>query len=333
MVVTPDELNLPTPEAKTGFEFSHWDYDFSQGFTQSVKIDAVFKETKYPALTMLDATYGDTLADLTLPSDERGHWEFIDTLDTPVGNVGKNFFNVRFVFNGDDSYYKYSEIEVKVDKKELQFTVDDSKNIFTYDGLPHSPTNYSLDCDVDSVVLQGGTKTDVGKYSYKFEIIDDKYYGSYYGEFEIIKPTVTVNVSSAEVVFDLNLVLPEFTYTVEGFELVELLNIEIAMPERTAVVGEYEVGIDLEKANPNVNYIVNKGVLTVLQAEYDPDNVPEFKYEIPTYGDKLEDLVISGFYQGDWDIETKDEDGNDIIIDDMSGISFYATYTPHNRLR
>ena len=329
MVVNPDELNLPTPDAKTGYEFSHWDYDFSQGFTQSVKIEAVFKETKYPALTMLNATYGDTLADLTLPSDDRGHWEFLDSLDTPVGNAGKNYFNVRFVFNGDDSYYKYSEIEVKVNKKELQFTVDDSQNVFTYDGLAHSPS-YSLDIEVDNVVIHGGDKTDAGTYGYRLEIVDDRYFGTYHGSFEITKPTVIVNISSEEVEFATNLVLPEFTYTVEGFERIDLLKIEIALPERTAVVGEYEVGINLEKANQNVNYIINKGTLTILQAETDPDDVPEFRYEIPTYGDKLEDLVIAGFYTGDWEIETKDEYGNDIIFDSMDGLTAYATYTPHN---
>ena len=329
MVVTPDELNLPTPEAKTGYEFSHWDYDFSQGFTQSVKINAVFKETKYPALTMLNATYGDTLADFKLPSDERGHWEFIDSLDTPVGNVGKNYFNVRFVFDGDDSYYKYSEIEVKVDKKELNFTVDDTDNVFTYDGLAHSPS-YSLDIEVENVEIHGANKTDAGSYDYRLEIVDDRYYGTYYGKFEITKPTVTINVSSADVEYDTNLVLPEFTYTVEGFERVDLLGIEIAMPERTAVVGEYEVGVNLEKLNQNVNYIVNKGTLTILQAEYDPEDVPEFKYEIPTYGDKLEDIVILGFYPGEWDIETRDEYGNDLVFDNMAGLTTYATYTPHN---
>lgn len=329
MVVTPDELNLPTPDAKTGFEFSHWDYDFSQGFTRSVKIDAVFKETKYPALTMLDATYGDTLADLTLPSDERGHWEFIDTLDTPVGNVGKNFFNVRFVFNGDDSYYKYSEIEVKVDKKELNFTVNDNNNVFVYDGLAHSPT-YSLDTEVDSVVIHGGEKVDAGTYGYRLEIVDDRYFGEYYGNFEITKPTVTVNVSSEVVEFATNLVLPQFTYTVEGFERIDLLNIEIALPERTAVVGQYEVGINLETANQNVNYVVNKGTLTILQADFAPEDVPKFRYEPPTYGDKLEDLVITGFYQGEWDIETKDANGNDIIFDNTDSLTVYATYTPHN---
>ena len=329
MVVTPDELNLPTPDAKTGYEFSHWDYDFSQGFTNSVKINAVFKETDYPALKTLSATYGDTLADFTLPSDERGHWEFLDSLDTPVGNAGEKVFGVRFVFNGDDSYYKYSEVKVNVNKKELSFIVDDSKNVFVYDGLAHSPY-YSLDIAVDNVVIHGGDKTDVGSYEYKLEIVDDRYSGEYEGTFEITKPTVTVSVSSAEIEFATNIVLPEFTYTVEGFENVDLLNIQIKMPERTAVVGKYEIGIDLEVANPNVNYVVNKGILTILQADFDPEDVPDFEYEKPTYGDKLEDLVITGFYQGEWDIETKDENGNDIIFDSMEDRVIYATYVPHN---
>ena len=329
MVVTPDELNLPTPQARTGYEFSHWDYDFSQGFTQSVKINAVFRETQYPTLNMITATYGDTLADLELPSDERGHWEFIESLDTPVGNVGKNFHNVRFVFNGDDSYCKYSEIEVKVNKKELQFTVDDSKNVFTYDGLVHTPA-YSLDTEVDSVVIHGGDKTDAGTHEYRLEIVDERYSGTYYGKFEITKPTVTVNISSYGVEYEPNLVLPKFRYDVEGFENVDILNIEIIISEQVTEAKEYELVVDMEKANPNVIFIVNKGSLIIYKADYNPEDVPQFKYDKPTYGDKLADLSFTNPPNGVWKLETKDENGNDIIIDNMSGISFYAYYIPRD---
>ena len=319
MVVSPDELVLPEPVAKTGYEFSHWDYDFSAGITESIQVNAVFKETNYPPLTALYATYGDTIGNFVLPMDERGRWEFLDDPDTLVGDTGSNYHLVRFVFTGDDSYYKYSEVEIKVAKRQLDFTVDGDA-IFVYDGETHFPS-YSLDVGVADVFINGEAKTDVGTYNYTLEIVDDNYYGEYTGSFKIVKPTVIVNVSSEQMEYRQQ--IPEFTYTVEGFENVALLGIEIATPERTATIGEYEVGITY--TNNNVEYIINKGTLTVIPTDLPADELPLPEYSTPTFGDKLSDIEFVGSYLGTWVWENPET-----VIDDINGVMVYATYTPDN---
>ena len=319
LVVTPDELVLPEPVAKTGYEFSHWDYDFSAGISENIQVNAVFKETDYPPLTAIYATYGDTIGGFVLPMDERGRWEFLDAPDTLVGDAGSNYHIVRFVFNDDDSYYKYSEVEIRVSKRQLDFTID-SSDTFVYDGESHFPS-YSLDREVAEVFVTGGAKTDVGTYNYILEIVDDNYYGEYTGSFKIVKPTVTVNVSSAEMEYRQQ--IPEFTYTVEGFENVDLLGIEITTPERTATIGEYEVGITY--TNDNVDYIINKGTLTVIPTDLPASDIPVPEYSAPTFGDKLSDIEFIGSYLGTWTWESPDT-----VVDDINGITAYAIFTPQS---
>ena len=107
-VIDNEELVPPTPTPKTGYELSHWDVDLSKDLSGSIQVNAVYKEIDYPAIGTLTATYGDTLGDITLPSNEYGRWEFIYPSDTPVGDAGRHSFNVRFAFYDDDTYFKYT---------------------------------------------------------------------------------------------------------------------------------------------------------------------------------------------------------------------------------
>ena len=315
LAVTPDDLTLPAaPKAKPGYEFSHWDYDFSQGFTDNVQINAVFKELDYPVIPNIEATYGDTLADFTLPSNELGRWEFIDSLETPVGDAGKRTFNVRFVFNVDEGYYKYGTATVNVAKKQLNFQIDTDS--FVYDGNTHFPS-YTLGAEVADVISTGVKGIDAGTYTYSLEIVDPNYSGYYEGSYEITKAAVTVNVSSATIVYPQ--AIPHFTYTVEGFENTELLNITIVAPKNTAA-GEYTVTVEYN--NPNVDFTVNNGTLVVQRGEQEVA-IPTFT--TPTYGDKLSDLAFTGEYLGTWSWENPET-----VIDSMDGITAYAIFKHEN---
>lgn len=313
-VVTADELTLPTPKAKPGYEFSHWDYDFSAGISGNIQVNAVFKELDYPTLPVLEATYGDTISAFELPKNELGRWEFIDSPDTPVGDAGTRSFNVRFVFNVDEGYYKYGTVTVKVAKRWLDFTVD--KESFVYDGEQHFPS-YSLGVDVEDVITVGTKATDVGTYSYSFEVIDPNYSGYYEGTYEITKAAVTINVSSATITYPQ--AVPEFTYTVEGFENIELLNITIVAPNN-ATAGEHTVTVEYN--NPNVDFTVNNGTLTVIRGE---QTVAPPTYSVPTYGDKLSDIAFTGEYLGTWYWENPET-----VIDNMDGITVYAIFKHEN---
>ena len=313
MVFLPDELDLPTPEAKDGYAFSHWDYDFSKGFSDNVTINAVFEKLPHPKLEVLTATYGDTLGDITLPSDEFGGWQFVYPADTPVGNAGKQSFSVKYVYNNDEGYYDYDTVYVDVVKKELSFTVLDTS--FVYDGSAHYPA-YKLDEEV-AVVTLGAPGTDVGKYEYGFVIEDANYFGEISGSFEITKASVTVTVSSAEIVYPA--AVPEFTYTVEGFENVSILGIKINAPEYASAARVYD--IIAQGDNANVDFTFVHGTLTVHKgnAEVEPPTVATAIFE-----DRLGDVAFEGKYLGTWEWEDPDT-----VVDSMDGITAWAIFT-HN---
>lgn len=302
--ITPPDA----PNNKTGYVFSHWDMDPTAEITASTVINAVYREMDYPSLSGLSATYGDTLGDIELTSDSNGYWEFIDPDTTPVGNAGRQEHAVRFVFYSDPDFFKYAYATVEVAKKEFDFaTVNDT---FYYDGEAHVPTVPGIE-----TIYAGVGNVLPGVYPYVIEVVDDNYFGIHEGTYEILKPTVTVTVSSATIAYPAS--VPEFTYTVEGFDNVELLGIQIDAPTFATQVGEYEIGINY--TNENVNYIVHKGILTVVKGDVGVD-APEIS-EV-TFEDKLSDIEFVGKYLGTWAWETPDR-----IVDDINGITAYAIFT------
>ena len=74
--------------------------------------------------TGLTATYGDTLADVTLPENDDGVWSWKDAGTTSVGNAGGNSFTL--VFTPNDTGYNQVEVEatVTVGKAALTVTAD-----------------------------------------------------------------------------------------------------------------------------------------------------------------------------------------------------------------
>lgn len=68
----------------------------------------------YTVPTGLTATYGQTLADVTLPTVDGGVWTWNDDSTTSVGNAGSNSFNVTFTPT-DTTNYKTATESVKVD--------------------------------------------------------------------------------------------------------------------------------------------------------------------------------------------------------------------------
>lgn len=314
LVVDPTELTLPEPTPKTGYEFSHWDYDLSDGLTSSVQINAVFKEVDYPVIADLTATYGDTLADLELPANELGYWEFTSSLDTPVGDAGVQSFGVRFVFYSDPETFKYDFVDVTVNKQELQFT--DIVDSFVYDGESHFPS-YSLPLDVE-VVATGADGVVPGTYEYTLEILDPNYCGEYTGTYEITRPTVTVTVPSFTIVYPE--AIPEFECVIEGFDNVDILGVEVDTSSIVYSAGVYELGVTY--TNQNVDYVINKGTLTLLKGDQE---VAAPTISVATYEDKLSDIQFLGNYLGTWAWENPDA-----IVDNMNGIVAYAIFTHDN---
>lgn len=314
LVFKSEELTPPTPMEKFGQKFVGWDVDLSGELTQSIQVNAVYETIEVPQLETVTATYGDTLAGIKLPESSFGKWEFVDSPETTVGDVGSHDMRVKFTYYHNPEWIKYDSVKINVEKKQLEFK--DIVDTFIYDGAEHFPT-YKLDADVEVFVV-GTPNTESGEYEYSFEILDANYEGTYSGKYTIVKPDVTVNVSSATIYYGEN--VPEFTYTVEGFENVELLGIKIEIPAFVSSAGVYEIGITY--TNENVNYIIHNGALTVLKADQDV-SYPELG--TVTYGDKLSDITFEGRYLGTWAWEDPD-----IIVDDINGITAWAIYTHDN---
>lgn len=85
--------------------------------------------------TGLTATYGDTLADVTLPTDPNGVWSWKDAGTTSVGNAGGNSFTL--VFTPNDTGYNQVEVEATVTVGKAALTVTaDNKSITYGDPVP-----------------------------------------------------------------------------------------------------------------------------------------------------------------------------------------------------
>ena len=315
LVFSSDELTPPTPTPNTGYEFSGWDLDLSLALVGNTVVNATYKEVEYPEIGELTATYGDTLADVELPKGSLGYWTFTDPLDTPVGNAGKNKFDVHFVFYSDGTVKKQTAVDLKVEKKTVEFT--DVRDVFVYDGAPHFP---SCVTSYDVVLLPTGVEmTDAGEYIYGWEVLDGNYQGTYTGVYKITKPTVTVSVSSAVITYGDS--VPEFEYTISGFASPDLLGIQITAPEYASQAGVFEIGATCQ--NPNVNLVVSKGTLTVNKADKDVSNPV---VSVAVFGDKLSDVSFNNeSFLGEWRWENPD-----IVVDDMGGITAWAIFTHSN---
>ena len=309
LVLEASEVILPKePLAKTGYEFVNWDVSALDTLSGNAVVNAVFAEIEYPSLDGYTATYGDTLGDVKLGSNEHGYWEFLDPAETSVGDVGKKEFGVRFVYYSDATVNKFAYATVDVQKKQFDFSniVDE----FYYDGEPHTPYIEGVE-----TIYGGAANVLVGTYQYTLEIIDDNYFGIYEGTYEIKKPTVTVTVSSAVIAYPAG--VPEFTFEVEGFDNVDLLGITINAPSFATQIGEYEIGINY--TNENVNYVVHNGTLTVIKGELSVE-APEISEA--TFEDKLSDIQFLGKYLGTWAWESPET-----VVDSMDGITAYAIFT------
>ena len=84
------------------------------------------------------AKYGQTLAEIALPTTSYGVWYYEDDLSTPVGNVGENSFTVIFVPN--DQNYKdiITEITIKVSKVNPVYTAPKGIYDLEYTGMPQA---------------------------------------------------------------------------------------------------------------------------------------------------------------------------------------------------
>ena len=90
------------------------------------------------SITELPATYGDTLANVTLPTRADGTYTWQDVPTTSVGNVGKHTFKVTFTPNDTTNYNTKTDIDVTVNVAKAIPTYTVPTGIEGYEGQPLS---------------------------------------------------------------------------------------------------------------------------------------------------------------------------------------------------
>ena len=135
-------------------------YDSSTAKDYAVKYNRTFTLIKadpaYTTPTGLSASYGQTLADISLPTAVNGTFSWEDALSTDVGNAGTNYFNVTFTPADTANYNTINGIEVAVDVGKVTPTI-------TADPIA-SPITYGQTL-ADSI-LTGGTASVDGSFAW-----------------------------------------------------------------------------------------------------------------------------------------------------------------------
>ncbi|MBR2611737.1 MAG: hypothetical protein IKC72_01590 [Clostridia bacterium] len=321
LVLGVEEISFPEV-TKENFTFVGWDKELPETLSENMTFVARFEENR-PALATLQATYGDTLATLTLPDGINGAWRFVDALDTKVGNVGKNTFAVEFVSSNTGEVSANATVTVEVAKKTLTF--DEIVDEFVYDGKEHFPT-FTLPYDVEVLPLGDGAQTAVGTYAYGFFINDANYEGMVEGEFEIKKPSITVKVGSYTLVWGKP--MPDVQYVVEGFSGdVSVLGISVTMPSPTTA-GDYPIVATV--SNTNVDATIENGTLTVSVGTIDAGAPPVTMAEV-VYGTNLFAIGFDAHPHGTWAWDTTKYDET-TLVGDAGEHLFRAVFTPTSSL-
>ena len=133
-----------------GATFTPADTDNYNTVIENITISVAKATPEYVIPTGLEATYGDTLADVTLPTG----WSWSDPLTTSVGNVGNNEFGATFTPADADNY----------DTIGANLTISVAKAIPTFSKVPAAKSiKYS---GVNEELVTAGV-TECGDIAYK----------------------------------------------------------------------------------------------------------------------------------------------------------------------
>ncbi len=312
----------PSPEdyAPSGMEFVGWSPALPTELADNAVFTAQFApSTAVPTLSDLSASYGQTLGELTLPSSAVGAWQFVDTSDTPVGEIGTHSFAVRFMPSDPAAVPLDGTVTVTVGKARIEFA--DLADRFVYDGTEKFPT-YTVPEGV--TVIELGTKeTDAGRYDFTLLVNDPHYEGVYTGSYTIEKAVATVTLPDYELSFDEARTFVPTTYTVTGLDEALLGKVTVLKPTVTGS-GAYSLSVMIEKA-ANVDVTVAGGALTVTKSTLSLTPPTLADGVVAHYGDTLSSLALSAHGSGRW--SWKDAS---LSVDRVGTYTATAIFTPTN---
>lgn len=164
------DFSADIPTGTNAGDYSVWykvvgDENHSDTDPVEVKITIAKATPAYTVPTDLTATYGNTLADVTLPDD----WTWDDAVTTSVGNVGDNTFSATFTPSDTDNYNPVTEnLTVTVSAKDITGANITLGDPLTYTGQEQTQQIASVivdDLTVTTYEISGNTGTDADTYT------------------------------------------------------------------------------------------------------------------------------------------------------------------------
>ena len=282
-----------------------------------------------PELPVIEAVYGDLLADIVLPSFDIGAWQF-ENVEGTVGNAGENTFVVQFVDAQTAEVLEARTITVRVAKKTVTFS--NVVESFSYNGEVQIPTFQTDAPELDAAHIQfNGSDafnyTDAGTYDYSFVIVDDNYEGTLEGTYQIQPIVITITLKLEKDSISVGQELPALTYEVlgaDGMSPEELASFISIVEPKIDGIGEYTV--TAISSDPNVELLVTPATLTVVLGTLNV-GAPTFVNGNVSYGSALSTVVFEDHPHGWWEWANPNDLVGEVLPDaDWEG--HLAIFTP-----
>ena len=236
----------------------------------------------YTTPTGLTATYGDTLADIKLPSG----WTWINASES-VGDVGIRTFKARYTPANSVNYNTVSNVSVSVSigKKTISVTSDSKEKTY---GDADPALTYSVKGLVGNDTLSGALARDAGENVGEYKInVGTLSAGNNY-VLNFTGSTLKISAKNIKVIANdrkkaVDSADPELTYTVEGLVGNDTLSGALSR-DAGENVGDYSINIGTLSAGSNYNIIFTGAKLTVYNSDVEievdvDDNAPKTKVE------------------------------------------------------
>ena len=130
---------------------------------------------EFAPVGVLNAEYGQTLADISLPTAENGTFVWEQASTTPVGNVGANTFVVIFTPYDLDSY-KTVNVNVTVQVAPKSITKPTLSGSYTYTGFEQTAVLANFDAQIMSVSGNKQTNANTSGYTIVVALLDKQNY-------------------------------------------------------------------------------------------------------------------------------------------------------------
>lgn len=270
----------------------------------------------------LNATYGQTLGDLSIPNSAYGKYSFNDDLSTPVGDVGTNKFKVTFTPN-DSTYSKITDFEIEINVKQQTPDMDAITVEATYgDTLADItlPTHENGTYEFEQLLTEsvGNAGTNEGNFTVTFTPNDDNY-----TKVENIPVIIKVNKATPKYEIPNNLEAG-FNDTLKDVALP--VGFTWQNPEES--VGNVGTNYHLVTYTPTdtANYEIVKDIKIPVEVGA---ATPE--YEVPsnltaTYGQTLADVTLPATENGTYKFVLD----NKTSVGEVGENQFEVTYTPND---